>query len=64
MHGVGGEVESGDVVTEDDGGLVNRTDKLREKLTKPSGLSNCIGHNTILSLNTRPGDDGMALGRP
>jgi hypothetical protein len=25
MNGVGGEVDSGDVVAEDDGGLVNRT---------------------------------------
>jgi hypothetical protein len=64
MNGVGGEVNSEDIVAEDDGGLVNRTGKLREKLTKPSALSNCIGHNTILSLSARPGDDGLALGRP
>jgi hypothetical protein len=64
MNGVGGEVDSGDVVAEHDGGLVDRTGKLREKLTKPSALSNCIDHNTILSLSTRPGDDGLSLGRP
>jgi hypothetical protein len=64
VNGVGREVDSRDVVAEDDGGLVNRTCKLREKLTKPSALNNCIGHSTILSLSTRPGDDGLALGRP
>jgi hypothetical protein len=54
MNRIGGEVDSGDVVAEDNGGLVNRTDELREKLTKTSTLSNCIGHNTILSLSARP----------
>jgi hypothetical protein len=62
MNGVGGEVDSGDVVAKDNGGLVNRTCELRKKLTKPSALSNCIGHSTILSLSARPGDDGLALG--
>jgi hypothetical protein len=62
MDEIGGEVDSGDIVAEDNGGLVNRNGKLREKLTKPSALSNCIGHNTILSLSARPGDDGLALG--
>jgi hypothetical protein len=64
MNRVGGEVDSGDIVAEDDSGLVNRIGKLREKLTKPSALSNCIGHSTILILSTRSGDDGLALGRP
>jgi hypothetical protein len=32
MNGVGGEVDSGDVVAEDDIGLVNRTGKLRETI--------------------------------
>jgi hypothetical protein len=62
MNGIGGEVDNGDVVAEDSGGLVNRTGELRENLTKPSALSNCIGHHTILSLSARPGDDGLALG--
>jgi hypothetical protein len=62
MNGVGGEVDSGDIVAEDDGGLVNRIGKHGEKLTKPSALSNCIGHSMILSLSARPGDDGLALG--
>jgi hypothetical protein len=62
MNGIDGEVDSGDVVAEDNGGLVNRTGELREKLTKPSALSNCISHSTILSLSARPGDDGLALG--
>jgi hypothetical protein len=30
MNGVGGEVDSKDVVAEDNGGLVNRTGKLKE----------------------------------
>ena len=64
MNGVGGEVDSRDVVAEDNCGLVNRTGKLREELTKPSALGNGIGHSTILSLSTRPGDGGLALGRP
>jgi hypothetical protein len=64
MNGVGGEVDSGDVVAEDSGGLVNMIGKLREKMMKPSALSNCIGHSTILSLSTRPRDNGLALGRP
>jgi hypothetical protein len=32
MNGVGGEVDSGDVVAEDDSGLINRTGKLRETI--------------------------------
>jgi hypothetical protein len=64
MNGVGGEVDSGDVVAEDDSSLVNRAGELREKLTKPRTLSNCIGHNAIFSLSAGPRDGVLALGRP
>jgi hypothetical protein len=73
INRVGREVDSRDVVAEDDGDLVNRKGKLREELakpnalsnwTKPSALSNCVGHNAILNLNTRPRDSRLTLGRP
>ena len=64
MNGVGGEVDSGDVVTEDNGGLVNRTSKLRKELSKPGALGNCIGDSTILGLSARTGDRSLSLGRP
>jgi hypothetical protein len=61
MNGVGGEVDSADVVGEDDSSLVNRAGKLGEKLTKPHTLSNCIGHSAIFSLSAGPGDGVLAL---
>jgi hypothetical protein len=64
MNGVGGEVDSEDVIAEDDSDLVNRAGKLREKLTKPRTLSHCIGHSSIFSLSAGPGDGVLALGRP
>jgi hypothetical protein len=62
MNRVDEEVDSQDVVSEEDGGLVNRTSKLIEELTKPSALSNCVGDGTILSLSTRPRDSGLSFG--
>ena len=64
MDGVGGEVDGGDVVAVDDGGLLNRTRELVKKLAKPGSLSNNVGHSAVLSLGARPRDGGLPLGRP
>jgi hypothetical protein len=35
-----------------------------EKLTQPGGLYHAVGHNVILGLCARAGDDGLPLGGP
>jgi hypothetical protein len=64
VNEVGGEVDGGDIVAENNSGLVNSIGELGKKLTKPRTLSNRIGHNTIFSLSAGPGDGVLALGRP
>ena len=51
MNGVGGEVDSRDVVAEDHRSLVNGTRELGEKRTKPSALSHGVSHGAVLGLS-------------
>jgi hypothetical protein len=61
MNGVGGEVDSEDVVAVQDGDLIHGVGELEKKLTKPRALGNGVGHNTILSLGTGARDSGYRL---
>jgi hypothetical protein len=63
LNGVGGEVHGVDVVAVDKGALRRRGLELVEQLPHPSGLSHAVGNDTILSLSTGAGDDGLPLGR-
>ena len=62
MNGVGGEVDSEDVVAVQDGDLIHGVGELEKKLTKPRALGNSIGHIPILSLGTGVKDGGLSLG--
>jgi hypothetical protein len=64
LNGVGGEVHNADIVTVDKSALRRWGLELMEQLTQPSGPSHTIGNNTILSISTGAGDDGLSLGRP
>jgi hypothetical protein len=63
MSGVGGEVDSGDVVAVNNGGLVDGAGELEKKLAKPRALSDSVVHNPILSLSAGARDCGLPLGR-
>lgn len=64
LDGVGGEVDSTDVVTIDNCGAPKRAAKFLQKMAQPAGLSDSICNGAIFSLCTGPGHCGLALGRP
>jgi hypothetical protein len=61
LNGVGGEVDGADVVTVDESVLRQRSMELLEELSEPTSFSHTVDHDTILSLDTRAGDDVLAL---
>jgi len=64
MHRILGHVDGRDVVAVHDGRLGHRLQKLDKKMTKPTAFCRDVGHTSVLSLRARPGDDGLAFGRP
>jgi hypothetical protein len=64
LNGVGEEVDGTDDVTVDESVLRQRSMKLLEELPEPTSFSYAVGHGVILSLDTRAGDDVLALGGP
>jgi hypothetical protein len=64
LHGIGGEVDHADVVAVDEGGALKGVVELLGQLAQPGGLCHTVGHNTVLGLCARVGDDGLPLGGP
>jgi hypothetical protein len=61
---VGGEVDSADVVTVDKSALWQWSMELLEELSEPTSFSHTVGHDTILSIDARMGDDVLGLEGP
>jgi hypothetical protein len=61
LHGVGGEVDRADVVAVDQRAPGEGTVNLGEELPEPGSLCHAVGHGTVLRLDTRAGDDRLAL---
>jgi hypothetical protein len=64
LNGVGGEVDSADVVTVDEIALWQWSMELLEELLKPTSFNHAVGHSKILNLSARQGDDVLVLGGP
>jgi hypothetical protein len=68
LNRVGEEVDDIDVVTVDESALRQWSMELLEELSEPIGFgvsfSHAVGHDVILSLGARAGDDTLALGGP
>jgi hypothetical protein len=54
LNGIGGEVDGTDIITVE----------LLEELLEPTSFGHAIGHDAILSLGARSGDDVLPLGGP
>ena len=63
LHRVGGEVDSADVVAVDQHAPGEGTMELGEELTEPRSLRHAFGHDTVLCLGARAGDNRLALRR-
>jgi hypothetical protein len=61
LDGVGGKVDSADVVAIDQSGLWQGVMHLHEKLTKPARLCHVVGYDTVLCLSAWMGYDVLAL---
>jgi hypothetical protein len=57
LNGVGGEVDDADIVTVDESALRQWSMELLEELPEPTTFSHAIGHEAILNLGARMGDD-------
>jgi hypothetical protein len=57
LNGVGGEVDGADIVIVDESALRQWSMELREEPPEPTTFSHAIGHEAILNLGTRMGDD-------
>jgi len=64
MHRIRREVDCGDVVTIDDGGLVDGYLQFAKEMPKPAALSSDIGHTWILRLRAGARHHSLSLGRP
>jgi hypothetical protein len=64
LNGVGGEVDDADVVTVDKSVLRQQGMELMEELRDLTSFGHAVGHNAILSLGARSGDDVLPLGGP
>jgi hypothetical protein len=64
MNGVGGHVDSTDIITIDDCRRRDGCMEFLEQLTKPTGLSHSVHNCTILNLHTRTRDRSLSFGGP
>jgi hypothetical protein len=64
LNGVGGEVDDADVVTVDKSARRQRGMELMEELSDLTSFGHAVGHDAILSLGARSGDDVLPLGGP
>jgi hypothetical protein len=63
LHRVGGELDGADVVAVDQRAPGEGTMELGEELAEPRSLRHAVGHDTVLRLGARAGDDRLALRR-
>jgi hypothetical protein len=61
LNGVGGEVYDADVIAVDQSGPWQDAMQLHKRLMKPTHLCYTIGHNVVLCLSARTGDDVLML---
>ena len=61
LHEIGGDVDRADVVAIDEAGALKG---VVEKLARSEGLYHFAGHNTVLNLCARAGNDRLTLGGP
>jgi hypothetical protein len=61
LNGVSGEVDGADVVVVDQSGPRQGVVQLHKQLTKPTRLCHAVGHNVVLCLSARLGDDILTL---
>jgi nucleoside-triphosphatase THEP1 len=61
LHKIIGKVDHVDVVTVDEGGALEGTVELLEKLAKLGGLDHSFGHIVVLGLSTGVGDDRLPI---
>lgn len=52
MNRISREVDSRDIITINKSGRLSTTAKVRKKLMKPGGISNCICDNMVFSVST------------
>jgi hypothetical protein len=62
LNGVDGEVDDADVVTVDESALWQWSMEFLEELPEPRSFGHTVGHDMILSLIARAGDDVLAFG--
>jgi hypothetical protein len=61
LHRIGGEVDRADVVAVDECGALKG---VVDQLAQPGGLCHVVGHDVVLGLCARAGDDELTLGDP
>jgi hypothetical protein len=61
LNGVGGEVDDAYVVAVDQSTPRQGAVQLHKQLMKPACLCHAVGHNAVLCLNVRAGDDALTL---
>jgi hypothetical protein len=61
LHEIGGDVDCADVVAIDEAGALKG---VVEKLARSGGLYHSAGHNAVLDLCARAGNDRLTLGGP
>jgi hypothetical protein len=64
LNGVGGEVVDADVITVDQSGPRQGAVQLHKQLSKPICLCHTVGHDTVLRLSARMGDDVLTFRGP
>jgi hypothetical protein len=61
LNEIGEEVDGADVVIVDESALQQWSMELLEELLEPTSFSCVVGHDTILSIGARAGDDVLVL---
>jgi hypothetical protein len=61
LNEIGEEVDGADVVIVDESALQQWSMELLEELLEPTSFSRVVGHDTILSIGARAGDDVLVL---
>jgi hypothetical protein len=64
LHEIGGEVDHADIIAVDEGGTLKGATELVEELAQLEALYRAVGHDAVLGLGARAGDDGLPLGGP
>ena len=62
LYGIGGHVDSADVVAVNQGSPANRRMQLNQKLVQPRNFCNSIGDSSVFGLSTGTRNCSLALG--